>query len=385
MSKHSFLTYSILIGWWVLSACQEQPAAVNQSQVVANWTLVDSLVLESNPADTLFEGWPYYGDSSFYVVSFLHDFKARRYDLEGNKRSIIGKGRGKGPGELLFLQALGVVDSLVGLFDVLSQSLMLYDTSGEPLRPIKFESTDPASGKAYSINADNRIFNYYQGKFYSLVGYLKTSHRKPEYYEYPFLSIHDRTGKLLRVVGERDSAYHEKLMAYQYKVSISIDSFAERILVSQPVSHTWETYDLEGNFVARYGEPGSYIADQTWEGISFEGNPQTPEQRRQFIDLIFQSPKYHHLTALPSGHVIRSYSRGVGDYEGMMNFLDKPHFLQIYDAGGKLISDAPAPDFYFMPVAVMDGDLWVNLARSYDPETYRYTLYRCRLEIQGWK
>lgn len=382
MTQISPLPYFLLLCLWSLYACQEEQPASSDSKPISSvqWTLVDSLVLESSPADTIFDGWPYYGNGDFYLLSF-YDFKARRYDSEGNLRAIIGKGIGKGPGEVLMVQAMGTVGSQVGLFDNLSQSLALYDTSGQVLRPIKFERSLLSSGETYSLDADNRIFNYYQGKFYSFAWCLKADHYEPELYEYPFIAIHDQKGKLLNVVGERAPIFQEKLMPHNHSVYISIDSFANRILVSQPASHTWETYDLEGNLAAHYGEPGAYIADQAWEGIDFEGQPQNPAQHKQEIDLYFKSPKYHHLVALPSGHVVRSYRRGVEDYEGLMNFLDKPHFLQVYDAEGNLISDAPAPDFYFIPVAVVEGDLWVNLARSYDPHAYTYTLYRYRLEI----
>ena len=379
MIQPSLLPYFLLLCLWSLYACEPQPTHPKEAPQL-QWTLIDSLVLESSSADTIFDGWPYYGNGDFYLLSF-YDFKARRYDTEGNLHAIIGKGMGKGPGEVLMLQAMNTVGSQVGLFDNLSQSLALYDTSGHVLRPIKFEKSVPSTGETYSLNADNRVFNYYQGKFYNLVQYIKANHYEPKLYEYPFIAIHDQKGNLLNVFGERAPIFQEKLMPQQHKVHISIDSFAHRILVSQPASHTWETYDLEGNLLAHYGEPGAYIADQTWEGIDFEGKPQNTAQNKQVVDLIFQSPKYHHLVALPTGHVIRSYRRGVEDYEGMMNFLDKPHFLQVYDADGNLISDAPAPDFYFIPVAVVEGDLWVNLARSYDPHAYTYTLYRYRLEL----
>ena len=68
--------------------------------------------------------------------------------------------------------------------------------------------------------------------------------------------------------------------------------------------------------------------------------------------------------------------------EGLINFLDKPHFLQVYDREGNLIADQEAPDFHFMPVAVKDGELWVHLRTSYNSSDYSFTLYRYRLDIQ---
>ena len=379
MIQPSLLPYLLLLCLWSLYACEPQPTHPKEVPQL-QWTLIDSLVLESSSTDTIFDGWPYYGNGDFYILSF-YDFKARRYDSEGNLRAIIGEGMGKGPGEVIMLQAMSVVDSMIGFYDIMLQHLVLYDTSGAILQPIKFETTAPSTRETYYLNADNRVFNYYQGKFYNFTYSREGDHFEPGYYEHPFLAIHDRKGKLLSVGGEWAPIFQEKVMPQNYTVSIYIDSFAHRILVSQPASHTWETYDLEGNLLAHYGEPGAYIADQTWESIDFEGRPQTAAQRKQETSLTFQSPKYHHLVALPTGHVIRSYRSGVEDYEGMMNFLDKPHFLQVYDAEGNLISDAPAPDFYFIPVAVVEGDLWVNLARSYDPHAYTYTLYRYRLEL----
>ena len=122
--------------------------------------------------------------------------------------------------------------------------------------------------------------------------------------------------------------------------------------------------------------PGRYIRDQEWP----ESNAKVGSQR--IIDLIFNTPQYGFLCALGSEYVIRSYRRGVADHEGLVNFLDKPHYLQVYDADGTLLADDPAPDLSFMPVGVEDGALWVNLARSYDVEEYTYTLYRYRLVVE---
>ncbi len=66
----------------------------------------------------------------------------------------------------------------------------------------------------------------------------------------------------------------------------------------------------------------------------------------------------------------------------MVNFLDKPHYLQVYDRNGRLLADEPAPDLHFTPVAYKDGLLWVSLARSYDVDAYSYTLYGYRLAVE---
>ena len=347
-----------------------------------SWVLEDSLTLKSSATDTLYEGWPYFADDRFYLLSF-YDYKAHGFSAEGEVASVVGKGLGKGPGETLFVQAMTGVDSLVGLFDNWQQSLLLYEQSGVPLVPLELESTIEGSQTPYYLNADTRGFKYFQGRFYNYAEIGTINHHDPAFYDEPFLAVHDRNGKLLSVSGERDDIYHEHHIPYAYLIDVQVDSFRDRVLISQRASSTWETFDLDGNFIARYGEPGRYITDQDWPDIGFRGEPTGSEQHKLIVDLMFGTPEYHYLCALGPDHVIRSYRRGVDDYEGMMNFLDMPHYLQVYDADGNLLSDEPAPDFYFMPVAFKDGLLWVSLARSYDVDNFSYTLYGYRLVVEG--
>ena len=379
--KHIARAFLACVFFATIIGCEEQ--AENREDLSKSystaWILEDSLTLSSSAQDTIYDGWPYFIDRHFYLLSFS-SYQAFRFDHSGNIQSTVGKGKGKGPGENLYIQAITEVDSLVGFFDNWQQSIRLYDQTGEPQGSLKldYEKAD----NIFYIDADYRAFNYYRGKFYNYIGYGEVHHGDPTYYDFPILGIHDLNGKLLTLSGERDAAYHEHHIPYAHSVYVAIDSFSERILVSQKASDSWETYDLEGNFLARYGQKGSNIADQTWPDVGFYGQASNATQRKQMVEKIFSTPQYNFLCAIGPDYVIRSYRRGVEDYEGMFNFLDKPHYLQIYDRNGRLLADEPAPDLHFTPVAYKDGLLWVSLARSYDVDAYSYTLYGYRLAVE---
>ena len=381
-STPNFIFFGALL---LLISVACSPDASSESKSASShhvsWVLEDSLTLKSSATDTLYEGWPYFADDQYYILSFF-SYKAHRFTSVGQHQATIGKGLGKGPGESLYVQAMVAYDSLVGFFDNWQQMLLTYDLDGHPLDKVKLSPQHGESEVPYYINADSRVFNYYQGRFYNHIGNGSTNPHEPEYYEGPFLGIHSREGNLLQVAGERDANYLDNHIPYAYLVDIAIDSFQDRVLVSQRASHTWEVYDLEGNFKAKHGQPGHYIADQDWPDVGFRGEPSTSEQFGTLTKHSFDTPEYIFVCALGADYVLRSYRRGITYEEGMLGFLDKPHYLQVYDADGNLLSDEPAPDFYFMPVAFKDGLLWVSLSRSYSIDDYSYTLYGYRLVVE---
>ena len=342
------------------------------------WILSDSLVLKSSLTDTIMDGWPYFLDGNFYLLSF---FKAKAYgfDQKGQMINTMGKGYGQGPEEFLDVSALTSIDSLMGIYQSTGNKISFFTASGRLHHELNLGTE--INKETFYTNIDTRRFNFYKNRFYNPVDPGNINHHFFEYYDLPIFSIHDQEGHLINVHGKRALIYNEKMLPYARTVYVEIDSFNEQILISQHASHRWEKYLLDGAFVGQYGIPGKYISDQDWPDVGFTGLPQTKENKRREIEMIFNTPQYTYMIALTSDYYIRSYRRGIEIEEGIFNFLDKPHYLQIYNQEGHLLSDGPAPDLYFMPVAVQEGELWVNLKRSYNTGDFSYTLYRYRLLI----
>ncbi|MEO1383508.1 MAG: hypothetical protein AAFV78_09780 [Bacteroidota bacterium] len=272
--------------------------------------MTDSLTLKSSLTDTIVDGWPYYHNDQFYLLSFFYG-KAYRFDLEGRMTHIIGKGYGKGPGEFLDVSAMVGMDSMMGIYQMLGGRLALFDSEGGMAKDITLGTE--IDGGLYYTNVLNRKFNYYQGRFFNETDPGSINHNFPAYYDLPILSVHDQQGALLNVSGARAPIYRDRLLPYARTVYVDVDSFDNQIFVSQMAAHTWETFNLDGVPTGQFGFPGQYIEDQDWPSIGFVGNPENMEQRQRIIELIFTSPEYGFMLRMPSGHAIRSYRRGVED------------------------------------------------------------------------
>ena len=367
-----------------LAACEEEEK--NQSldlseNVELTWILEDSVVLHSSVSDTLRAPWPYRFGNKFYLLDFFAS-KGYGFDSEGEIEQVFGNGPGEGPGEFRRLAAMCQIDTMIGIVDPGAMGVWIYTPQGVAQGLLSLQ-TAIGEDTFYYVNSDLRKFQSYRNRMYNFAEPGAINHDKQAYYDLPFLAIHDLQGALQRVVGKRAAIYHERLLTYAYLVDIDIDPFRNLLLVSQQASEQWDAYDLDGNFLYSRGIAGKAIQDQDFPSYQFEGASMSSQQaNKSLIDLIFQQPEYRFVFALPNGMVMRSYRRGVEEYELLNNFLDKPHYLQIYDKDGNLVSDEPAPDPYFIPIGREGNAIWVSLERSQHLDAYSYTLYKYRADIK---
>ena len=231
------LSYTAVVLLVVLAGCSTEPDTQADPQQV-RWVLEDSLVLHSSPTDTIFDGWPYYLNGRFYLMSQAKR-QAYGFDRQGRMVAVLGDGIGKGPGELLFPNALTAYDTLIGVYEDLQQALSLFQPDGQFVRRLTLTPTNEAHPSGYYPNASDRVFNVYQQTMYNFARSGGVNPDEPTYYEMPFVAIHDAAGHLQRVVGTRAPRYQTNLLPYAYQVRVGIDSFRARILVSQKAAHQW--------------------------------------------------------------------------------------------------------------------------------------------------
>ena len=344
------------------------------------WHLVDSLLLESAKQDTIFYAWPYIQDKRVFLFSPL-TLNAFEFDQSGKMIQVYGKGSGQGPGEFISLDAIVLMGDQTGLFDGQQHKLHLFDRQGELVNVLHFSNTaSPDDEHVFYANAFKRELAYGNKSIFSYVHPETVNHDDPRFYQLPFLAKYDHTGKMKKIFGKRPPIYSKKNLAYQPEAWISYDPFEKHLIVSLSASPQLDVYDTNGVWLEAFGQTGKYIEDQEFPNYPFPMGYTTQKGRKALVRLMFEAPEYGN-PVLTEQYIMRTYRRGIPLSDNLFNFMDKPHFAQIYNRHKQLLWDGPLPPSITFIHTGVQNKFWVSPPNAYDAEHYRYKLFLFELRL----
>jgi len=240
--------------------------------------------------------------------------------------------KGEGPGEILIIGEFEIMNGRIYVADMGNFRWSIFDTTGKFIKSEKpfFDSLNEKE-EFYAENAKG--MESYNNKIYTTIIEVKYN-RELQQHKSKSIALLDSSLKIIKVFGFMDEIYG-KLRLYQPTAAITIDKNGF-IYYSQMPSYRIYKYNSDGNFIKAFGVKGNFkvINEDLTANASF--------QKIKTISTKYSSAG--ELFSSPIGYILQQFVDLTDKSFDTRNFLDRIHYLKVYDTEGNYIpSDIKLP------------------------------------------